>query len=74
MSSASRCRPHSATSRPDSAARGPLRCPRCGSPISRAPGTETIQWRCAAGDQYLTTRELIRALLALGWRPHLETR
>jgi hypothetical protein len=48
----------------------PLPCPACGARIAadHAGGV----WGCRGGHRYPTTRALIAALIASGWRPTLE--
>lgn len=48
----------------------PLPCPACGARIG-ADRSGSI-WHCAGGHRYPTTRTLIAALTAAGWRPSLE--
>lgn len=47
----------------------PLPCPACGSRIA---ADHAGVWGCRGGHRYPTTRALIAALIATGWRPALE--
>jgi hypothetical protein len=49
-----------------------FRCPRCGADFITNPGSPSSRWTCASGHIFDSSRELIGALLARGWRPDIE--